>query len=223
MMLSNIIDFFSLVSPFLNVLGVIVTAGATVFLWRATKLLSDKTNDMAEAMSRAHVVITILPDPRRVRHVQMVIDNTGNATAYDIKAEIKPIFTDNRSDKFSFPFQTLSLLRPGDELRGFVLEGHKLEDCTLNITISWALEPGSLKRVSQAYSLEASDFKYLTTPKDDPLAGVVEALNGVRNMFNQTPSRISKKRFQFDIFTHADRQRERKELRLRMMKRWRSK
>ena len=46
-----------------GLLGTLVTAVATLFLWRVTKLLAVETKRMAEASAQPHVVATL--DPNR--------------------------------------------------------------------------------------------------------------------------------------------------------------
>ena len=73
-----------------GLLGSLVTAVATLFLWRVTKLLAVETKRMAEASAQPHVVATLDPNRWSMRHFDLKVDNTGNATAYDIKVDFTP-------------------------------------------------------------------------------------------------------------------------------------
>ena len=96
-----------------GLLGSLVTAVATLFLWRVTKLLAVETKRMAEASAQPHVVATLDPNRWSMRHFDLKVDNTGNATAYDIKVDFTPplVNGEGRAGGTAVPFKSISLLR----------------------------------------------------------------------------------------------------------------
>jgi len=54
-----------------GVLGTLVTAVATIFLWRVTSLLAVETQRMAKATSQPHVVATLDPNRWSMRHFDL--------------------------------------------------------------------------------------------------------------------------------------------------------
>lgn len=62
-----------------------VTAMATGVLAWVTWVLARETRRMANATHEPHVVVTLEPSPWSIIHTDLVIQNTGNGTAYDIR------------------------------------------------------------------------------------------------------------------------------------------
>jgi len=54
-------EWVSVAAAFGGALGTGVTAVATIFLWRVTRVLAAETTRMVEAGSRPHIVATIEP------------------------------------------------------------------------------------------------------------------------------------------------------------------
>ncbi len=65
-------------------LATVLTAVATYFLFRVTRVLAVETKRMAEASAQPHVVATLVPNRWSLNYFDLNVDNTGNATAYDI-------------------------------------------------------------------------------------------------------------------------------------------
>ena len=107
-----------------GLLGTLVTAVATLFLWRVTKLLAVETKRMAEASAQPHVVATLDPNRWSMRHFDLKVDNTGNATAYDIKVDFTPplINGEGRAGAMAVPFENISLLKPGQGMGSYLAE-----------------------------------------------------------------------------------------------------
>ncbi len=91
-----------------GLLGTIATAVATFFLWRVTLVLARETARMAEASAQPHVVVTLRPNRWSPRHFDLLIDNTGNATAYDVKVSFNPSLQNGeaRGVGAKIPFET---------------------------------------------------------------------------------------------------------------------
>src|SRR3546814_13300945 len=99
-----------------GVLGTIVTAVATFFLWRVTKTLAHETTRMAEAAAQPHVVVTLTPNRRSTRPFDIPIATTGNATAYDNSIAFDPQleYGAARGDRVEIPSKNKRFLQPGN-------------------------------------------------------------------------------------------------------------
>src|SRR5438046_318341 len=97
------------VFTFGGLLSATVTAVATIFLWLVTRNLAIQTKRMAEASARPQIVATLEPNQWSIRHLNLRVDNTGNATAFDIHVAFSPPLenADERRDE-EVPFQGIS-------------------------------------------------------------------------------------------------------------------
>jgi hypothetical protein len=95
----------------LSLLGVLVTAIATVALWRATNVLAVETRRMASATSQPQVIVSIEENRWSMTHADMRVANTGNATTFDIKIEFDPpliVELENQNKTRPTPFRNLA-------------------------------------------------------------------------------------------------------------------
>lgn len=80
----NALSFAQLVAAF-------VTAIATFALWRVTYVLAVETKTLAAMTSRPFVVCGIESSLADTTALNLALRNTGNATAFDVKAKISPV------------------------------------------------------------------------------------------------------------------------------------
>ncbi len=140
---------------FLNDYSPLVTAGATVVLGFATValcivtcLLYCATNKMAEASSQPFIVATFEPNQwTTLKYCDLVISNTGNASAFDIKIKMVPeTRTDIASGEQSakpIPMNNISVLPPGKEMRSSFSKTSDImgEENLRNFVITWKMSP----------------------------------------------------------------------------------
>ncbi|MEM8311266.1 hypothetical protein Q4R83_05705, partial [Morganella morganii] len=119
-----------------SVIAALVTAVSTFFLWRVTRMLAVETKKMAESASQPHIVITLEPTDVSINHFNMVISNTGNATAYNIISDITPSINDK-----PIPFQNVSVLKPGDSIKSFFTSFFEIKNKEFKITTTWLKKP----------------------------------------------------------------------------------
>lgn len=116
--LSRIVDE---IPSYGNFFAAVVTAVATFFLWKVTRTLAD-------ASLQPHVVATLEPNLWSTRHFDLKINNTGNATAYDIVVSFDPPLNngEGRENK-KVPLEHVSVLRPGQGLVSYLSDYSTLE------------------------------------------------------------------------------------------------
>ncbi|MEC3768862.1 hypothetical protein U9J39_25185 [Cupriavidus sp. SS-3] len=203
---------------FVGALGAVVTAVATFFLWRVTTVLAKETKRMAEATSQPHVVATLDVNRWSVRHFDLNVDNTGNATAYDIEIEFDPPLENGEArGDLDIPFQRISVLKPSQGLSSYVAEYAAIKDKAYTVKISWRRSPTDALREENSYTLNLADKIGISQLGNDPL---VQAAGDIRK-FREDFSRLARgnTRFKVDSFSSSDRRREREAIAQRR-RRW---
>ncbi|RYF52105.1 MAG: hypothetical protein EOO38_01355 [Cytophagaceae bacterium] len=61
----------------------ITTAIAAGFFWYVTRTLAIETKRMAQATAQPHVVATLVPNRWAINHMDLHVDNPGNAARKD--------------------------------------------------------------------------------------------------------------------------------------------
>lgn len=196
----------------LSVIGVAITAVATLLLWRVTSTLAIETKLMAAAASQPQIVVTIEPSPWALMYANLHIANTGNATAFDISVNFDPplVLIDERKEK-ERPFQTLSLLRPGQNLKSWIGKLHPLIEKNFYITVSWRRSPGGTEE-QYSYWLSMGDYRAISQlGASDPTIQIAQKLKLIQEDFRKITSGSQK--LGIDIYDSRDRQAEEAELR----------
>lgn len=208
-------DFVAIASTFATVLGSLVTAVATVFLWRVTRALAVETKRMAEATARPQVVATIEPNRLSMMHADIVVSNTGNATAFDIVVSFDPpLKRDKDRPDRPIPLQRISLLKPGQELGSFLSEfGPLMEQGTYSVTVAWALSPSSMDRETITLQLDLKELEGITRLGTDPMTQLAKSTKSLDEAFSKVASGWSK--LNVNVITSADRAREQEVIRQR--------
>lgn len=191
------------------------TALATFFLLKVTGILAKETKRLADATDpHAQVVAALVPNRWSLIHVDIEIENTGNATAFDIRVVFDPPVEDGRvgeDDEGKVPFNTISILKPGQKLGSYIGHVAPFLEATYKVTTSWAIAPGSLDRTELKYELDMRDYKGMSSLGErDPLVGVATQLKRLREDW-QWVSKGSRK-IKVDNYSQDDRDAERRHL-----------
>lgn len=137
-----------------------ITALATFALWRVTRVLAVETSGLAKMTSRPFVICGIessLADPTALN---LVIRNTGNAAAFDIKTKVLPPLPQPNGTTGEGQTETLvdvSYLPPGQVLSRQGVMSRDIFDVKYDVEISWASSPRSTDRESLSYIFEGRD------------------------------------------------------------------
>lgn len=194
-----------------GLLGTIVTAVATFFLWRVTKVLANETTRMVQAASQPHVVATIEPNRWSILHFDLKVHNTGNATAYDISIAFDPPLENGeaRGDKLEVPLTSISVLKPDQGLSSYLSGYTPLQGKVYTISISWRRNPSSLVKELNVYKLDMNDYDAITQlGVSDPTVQIAEQVKKIQE--NLKPLLSGTKRLRVDMFSSSDRLHERK-------------
>ena len=134
-----------IVVPFVTMVATIVLAGFTWVLARATKQL-------AKSSLQPQVTATIQPNLWSMIHCNLVVENSGNAAAYDVVLVITPVpkQAEARGDN-ELPLRNISVLRPGQEMKSFLADFESVADQEFKMEVSWKRHPRDKRRDKVSY------------------------------------------------------------------------
>lgn len=190
----------------------LVTAGATVALWRVTQVLARETKRMADQASQPHVVATIEPNPWAMMYVDLKVANTGNAAAHEVQLEFDPPLSNGkaRSDH-AIPLQGISVLKPSQSLSSFLCDYENVKGVNFKVSVSWKRSPNAPTRETLTYSYSLGHYEGLSQlENDNPLIQISKHIKHIREDWRNVSTGL--KRLRADIFTEADRKAEQQAL-----------
>ncbi|MTC42089.1 hypothetical protein [Providencia sp. wls1921] len=186
-------------STITSVIAAIVTAISTFFLWRVTRVLARETKKMAEATSQPHIVITFEPTKVSINHFNIVISNTGNATAYNITAAIEPSINDRK-----IPFKSVSVLKPGDSISSFYTDFYQMNGKVFEILIEWTKSFESAEKMRNKYSYDIGSYTDFSTVGDlDPIGTISKSIKKISQDLNSV---VNDGRININMYDENDRQ-----------------
>jgi hypothetical protein len=198
----------SLVVAGTGALATVVTAVATFFLFRVTRVLAVETKRMAESSAQPHVVATLVPNRWSLTHFDLNVDNTGNATAYDITVHFDPPLTTGGTDsRDEIPFQRLSVLKPGQGLSSYLCEFALLKGKVYQVEIIWRKAATATEIESNSYTLSMNDQSGVSRLGNEPLIQLARSLKHIDESLS--PVLRGTKKLKVDSFSGEDRREER--------------
>ncbi|WP_152613254.1 hypothetical protein [Inquilinus limosus] len=160
---------------------------------------------MAQSAQQPHVTITIEPNRWSIRHMDLKIQNTGNAVAYDIRASFDPpLPMDKIKGTNVVPLQEVSILRPGQFISSYLVEYDEIRDRVFDVTISWRRSPQAKQVDTIKYKLSLLDYRstsWLGTP--DPQTQVAQEIKKIREELG----RIAQGSRSLDVNIHTEKDR----------------
>lgn len=190
----------------LTLIGVLVTAVATVLLWRVTSALAVETRRMAEAAARPQIIVTVEPNSWSQIHADLRIANHGNAPAFDICVAFDPPLLPDRENaqgEQQPPFQDLSILRPGQVMTSWIGRFFPFIDRTYKVTASWSRTPDG-ERETLTYRLAVSDYKNTSSlGSGDPTVEIARRIRKIQEDVHGVFA--GSRRINVDVYDTTDR------------------
>lgn len=183
----------------------IVTAFATGVLAWVTWLLWKATNRMAAATSDPFVVATLEPNRWSFIHLDLVVENTGNGPAFDVKVAFTPPLTRERDGGGPVPaLDRVAVLRPRQVLRDYLSKGGDFLEKSYRVSVSWKTSPTSKVRVANDYELDIKHYdRFIQLGGNDPLFQLAQEMKKLREAVE--PVMGGQRKAKLDIYTEADR------------------
>jgi hypothetical protein len=203
----------AIISGFIGGIGALITAVATIFLWRVTKTLAVETKRLAQASAQPQIVAAFEANQWAINYADIVVANTGNASAFDIQLAFDPALPkgDERTN-LNAPLQRVSVLKPGQSVSSYLCEFRHLTDKSFTVTASWRRDPHASQREAISYVVdmrEIDNVSYLGSRS--PFNQLAEELKKMRDDWHWIAS--GSRRISVDVFSSGDRLHEQLELR----------
>ena len=210
LMIEFIAKHINTISTLISAFAALLTAVATFFLWRVTRLLADETKRMVDASVQPHVVVTLEPNSWAAFYFDINIANTGNAPAYNIEVEFNPplVNAEHRKNR-GIPFSKVSVLKNGHSLNSNLCKYEQIKDQVYSISISWSKQPDSTERERNEYSYDMASFEGVSyLGARSPMTQIAEQVKKIREDWR--PISQGAKKVRADVYTSSDRNEERK-------------
>lgn len=183
-----------------------VTAFASVALVGATYALMRATGRLADVSSQPMVVATLEPSIWDMSLIELVIANTGNASAFNIKISFTPDLT-KEGEHGNYVVNEISLLRPDQSIKSFLSEANAFLNREFHVEASWQKHPESSQRDAIAYSLDMRNYaNQRRLGAVTPEVQIAQQLKRLREDWKNIAH--GKRRVGVDSHSAADRQKE---------------
>lgn len=187
-----------------------ITAFATIALAILTFILARATNGMARATSTAQVVASLETNPWSWIHLDLVVQNTGNAPAFGVSVHFDPplpYFVEKQGE--AVPFGEISILRPGHQLSCSVNDFKTVSEKVYKVRITWRKSPSAKRVQSISYTINLIALGELSRlGSGAPEVQIADQLKLLRNDWKEV-ARGRGARLKVDSYSHDDRERER--------------
>ena len=190
----------------METLGVVITALATIVLAWVTTVLARETKRLAVIGHCPQVVVTIEPSKRSMMWQELHVENTGTAPAFDVEIEFDPPL---KLEKREFPLSKISVIKPRQIISTTLANYNTLKDKRFNVIARWALAPNGKKHDSLSYVFDAKFVEGMARLGDVPEIELARSVKRLSDEFANVASGFHK--LGVNVFTRADRQAEEKE------------
>jgi hypothetical protein len=190
----------------------VVTAAATIVLAVLTWALVRATNAMARATAQPHVIASLESNLWSIRHLDLVVENAGNAPAYEVKVVFDPPIPKNQiREDLPMPFQNISLIRPSQILISSAADWATIKGLKFRVNVSWKRKPTDSKRESIEYDFDTMSLEGVGfLGRRSPEIQIAEEIKKIREDWHHIAG--GSRRLQSDTYAQTDREREKTEL-----------
>lgn len=209
-MIPYFLEHIDKISTFISAFAALLTAVATFFLWRVTRILAEETKRMVDASEQPQVVATLEPNAWSMLHFDISVVNTGNAPAFNIEVTFDPPLENasHRKDK-TIPLKQISVLRNGQKMTSNLCEYKQIEGKVFQVSISWTKKPNSTVKESTSYTYDMASFTGISQlGAANPMTAISQQIKQIRE--DWMPIAKGTRRLQTDIYDSEDRNDEKK-------------
>ncbi len=183
-----------------------VIAIATVALVIATVVLAIFTKRLADATGKPQVVATIEVNRWSMLHVDLRVENTGNASAFDIHVSFEPPLPRFGlvPDGGTPPLHRISLLRPSQYLITSQCKAGDVIGAPYTATVSWAQRPNGRVRETLVYTIDLGGIRHLSRlGAESPEVQIADQIKKLREDWQNVASGF--RRISVNSYSSADR------------------
>lgn len=204
-MIHYFLDQIDKISTFISAFAALLTAVATFFLWRVTRILADETKRMVDASEQPQVVATLEPNAWSMLYFDISIANTGNAPAFNIEVTFDPPLQNasHRKDQ-TIPLRQISVLRNGQTMTSNLCDYKQIEGKVFQVNISWTKKPNSTKKEVTNYKYDMASFAGMSQlGAKNPMTEISQQIKKIREDWMHIAK--GSKRIQTDTYGTEDR------------------
>ncbi len=209
---NGVVGVLQSVSVYIESVSGTITALATLALACLTWILARATNAMAKATSAANVVANLETNQWSWRHLDLVVQNTGNAPAFDVTVKFEPPlpFMTN-AEAGDTPFGKISILRPGHLLSSNVNEFQSVRENVYRVTVQWRRTPDARRIESNIYDINIAGLGAISRlGAGSPEVQMAEQIKKIREDWQAVAH--GQRRLKVDQYSSEDRELEQQEL-----------
>lgn len=166
----------------------VVTAGATIALWYVTRVLAVETKTLAKMTSQPFVVCSLQSSQADPSALDLILENTGNAVAFDVDVTITPALPDHHGNKVEGETNSkinISMLPQSLTYRKQGVMWRDVYDQNYQVKIEWKTHPEKLSVETLSYSF---------SPKEGFRGGWnVKGLHQIANELEKVNKSLSKR------------------------------
>ncbi|WP_296250887.1 hypothetical protein [uncultured Enterobacter sp.] len=204
-MIPYFLEHIDKISTFISAFAALLTAIATFFLWRVTRILAEETKRMVDASEQPQVVATLEPNAWSMLYFDISVVNTGNAPAFNIEVTFDPPLENasHRKDK-TIPLKQISVLRNGQQMTSNLCEYKQIEGKVFQVSISWTKKPNSTVKEIMSYTYDMASFAGISQlGAKNPMTEISQQIKGIREDWKHIAK--GTRRIQTDIYDSEDR------------------
>ncbi|MEJ5087129.1 hypothetical protein [Brucella pseudogrignonensis] len=171
-----------------QLLAALVTAVATIALWYVTRVLAVETKTLAKMTSQPFVVCSLQSSQADASALDLILENTGNAVAFDVDVTITPALPDPHGNKVERETNSkinISMLPPSLTYRKQGVMWRDVYDQNYQVKIDWKTHPEKSNVETLSYSF---------SPKEGFRGGWnVKGLHQIANELEKVNKSLSKR------------------------------
>lgn len=209
-MIQYFLEHIDKISTFISAFAALLTAVATFFLWRVTRILADETKRMVDASEQPQVVATLEPNAWSMHYFDINIANTGNAPAYNIEVTFDPPLENasHRKDK-TIPLRQISVLKNGQKMSSNLCEYNQIEGKVFLVNVSWTKKTNATEKEVNSYTYDMASFAGIAQlGASNPMTEISQQIKHLREDWKNVAK--GSKRIQTDMYDTEDRSEERR-------------
>jgi hypothetical protein len=154
----------------------VVTAFGTVVLGAFTIVLARETKRLADVGEQPNIIVTFEPNRHSLLHLDMHVENTGTATAYEVEINIAPELHFGKGDVArAIPLKNISLLKSKQSLSSYFADWAELEPKAFTVTTSWLRRPKAATREQLSYKVDLEQLRGISRLGSDPAVDTAKA------------------------------------------------